>query len=108
MDILQRKDRMGTFEKFADLNPSKILEENMVIARDGSEVLFKVAKEEYQETNKIYISLDLVNGQLKQWPKMFEDRVLSDSNPYAAKSSNPLIKLQSDMQCQLAYNVNDF
>lgn len=77
---------MGTFEKFADLNPNKILEENMVLARDGSEVLFKVAKEDNLETNKIYISLDLVNGQLKQWPKMFEERVLIDSNPFAVKS----------------------
>lgn len=53
---------MNTYEKFADLNPCKVLEENLVISKDGSEVLFKVGKEENQEINKMFISLDLVNS----------------------------------------------
>lgn len=63
MDILlSKRKKMNTYEKFADLNPCKVLEENLVISKDGSEVLFKVGKEENQEINKMFISLDLVNS----------------------------------------------
>jgi hypothetical protein len=34
---------LEVYNKFADLDPSKIFDENLLISSDGSEILFKVA-----------------------------------------------------------------
>ena len=66
---------------FANVEPTKILEENLILSNDGSEVVFLVAEELQQHYYNQYISLDLMTEQLKRWSKDFEENILV-KNPY--------------------------
>ena len=45
--------------KYANIEASKILEENLVLSNDGTEAIFKVAEEMQQQVYMRHISLDL-------------------------------------------------
>jgi hypothetical protein len=38
----KEQENPSPYQKFADISPMKILEENMNISQDGTEVIFKV------------------------------------------------------------------
>lgn len=55
---------------------------------DGHEVLFKIATQTDQILHPQYMSLDLVNKQMKIWSKSYEHVILSKSNPFTQGGSN--------------------
>jgi hypothetical protein len=68
--------------KYANIEASKILEENLILSNDGTEAIFKVAEEMQQQVYMRHISLDLKNKQLRIWSRNFEDQLLTRANPY--------------------------
>lgn len=62
---------MNVFEKYMGVQENKILEENLCFSNDGSEVLFKCFQKGLFEWSPIYLSLDLVNSQLRLFKGKF-------------------------------------
>lgn len=75
-------------QKFANLEPNTFLEENLIMSLDGHEVLFKIATQSDQILRPQYMSLDLVNKQMKLWSNGYEHVILSKSNPFTQGVSN--------------------
>ena len=86
-EIGQDFTRKSPAYNFANVEPNKILEENLILSNDGSEVVFLVAEELQQHYYNQYISLDLKTEQLKRWSKDFEENILM-KNPYNQVQKN--------------------
>ena len=65
------------YEKFSRVQPSRILEENLIFTIDGNEILFQVAQEVQQQLQTRFISIDLYQKSFKIWSPNFEQCVLS-------------------------------
>ena len=75
--------------KYANIEASKILEENLVLSNDGTEAIFKVAEEMQQQVYMRHISLDLKQKQLKIWSRNFEDTYLTRANLFNNQLASP-------------------
>lgn len=71
------------YEKFADIAPNKILEENLMISCDGTEVIFRVIHEQDNPELVQYVTIDLLKKELKFWNKNINDMVMNKINPYS-------------------------
>lgn len=98
VDILLGKDvkeSMNIYEKFADISPFNVLEENLMISNDGHEVAFRVIYEQESPTTMQYLTIDLSSKELKFWNKNFGDLAMNSPNPYTMKNvkkNNPDLK----------------
>ena len=66
---------------------TKILEENLVLSRDGTEVVFKVIRDHQQTEQLRYLSLDLVRRQLKIWSKDLGQFLAPKIHPYSVNTA---------------------
>jgi hypothetical protein len=70
------------YQKYANIDSSKILEENLILSNDHGEVIFKVAEEKEQQNYGGFISLDLKNKMMNLWCHNFEEFMSSKDSPY--------------------------
>lgn len=99
---------LTAYQKFADITPYKILEENLMISCDGTEVIFKVIQEENQQKQVQYMSVDLVDRVINVWNKNFGDVVMTNINPYSivALQKRKVADYNSLPQCTVIRQVN--
>ena len=74
--------QMNDYEKFSMIQPSKMLEENLMLTIDKNEVLFQVAQEHQSQLSTRFISIDLVQKKFKIWSPNFDACVLTKKNPF--------------------------
>lgn len=82
----QYSEVMNPYQKFSDVSPFNILEENLLIAQDGTEIIFKVINEQDQPQQANYITIDLSAKEIKFWNNIIGDIVMNYMNPYSMKS----------------------
>ena len=99
----QTEAQLSVMQKFADVAVNKILEENLCISNDHSELLFKIAWEKAELFQPTTLTLDLVKQEIKIWQGNFEELVLTSSNPYSRNSIHYAKLALLDNKSQQAY-----
>ena len=89
-DCFQNTLGQGEYEyrKYANIDPHKILEENLVLSNDHKEVIFKITEEKEQQNYIGYISIDLSKKVIKVWNQYFEEFMCSKDSPYKESPEN--------------------